>query len=203
ALPLTPNGKTDRRALPAPDDTLIEPAENYVAPRSETEEIIASIWAEVLRLKRPGIHDHFFELGGQSLLASQVIARIRNVFRIEIPLRAVFEAPTIAGLAARVEQDLTTESSLQALPLLQSEKPGRIPLSFAQQRLWFLDQMEPGATTYSLRMIVRLKGRLDVTALKSALQTIVDRHAALRTTFVSVDGQPSQVVTPSLGLELP
>ncbi|MFN7949388.1 MAG: amino acid adenylation domain-containing protein [Blastocatellia bacterium] len=203
ALPLTPNGKIDRRALPEPDEPADERSQPYVAPRIETERVIAEIWAEVLGVRQPGIHDHFLELGGHSLLAGQVINRLRAVFQTEIPLRALFESPTIAGLAGRVEEALQSGTSTTMTPLVRAEERSAWPLSFAQRRLWFLDQLEPGTATYNLRRIVRIDGPLNVAALRRAWQTIIDRHDILRTTFTASDGQPSQIIAPALTIELP
>ena len=143
ALPLTPNGKLDRKALPVPDHNRPELEATYVAPRTPTEETLAAIWADVLKLDRVGIHDAFFDLGGHSLLAMQVISRVRNAFQTELPLRALFEAPTIEGLSSEIAKKLDgiVERAQTAIPHRTSGGPA--PLSFAQQRLWFLDQLEP------------------------------------------------------------
>ncbi len=199
ALPRTPNGKLDRRALPAPNETRDD--ENYVAPRSSTEERIANIWGEVLGVHRVGIHDDFFALGGHSLLASQVIARVRAAFATELPLRAIFAAPTVAGLAEKTEQQLQRASV--AAPLARAVRTAPLPLSFSQRRLWFLEQLEPGTATYNLNKIVRLKGKLNVAALQAALQAVVDRHDSLRTSFVSADGKASQIIAAHVRIELP
>ena len=203
ALPLTPNGKIDRRALPEPDEPADERSQPYVAPRTETERVTAEIWAEVLGVRQPGIHDHFLELGGHSLLAGQVINRLRAVFQTELPLRALFESPTIAGLAVRVEEALQSAAVTTMTPLVRGQERSAWPLSFAQRRLWFLDQLEPGTATYNLRRIVRIDGPLNVAALRRAWQTIIDRHDILRTIFTASDGQPSQIIQPALTIELP
>ncbi len=203
SLPLTPNGKTDRKALPAPDADAFQMQVNYVAPKTPTEAIIAAIWAEVLGCERVGRQEHFFSLGGHSLLASQVMARLRNAFTIELPLRAIFNAPTVAGLAEAVTQFQNNQSSIIVPALSRMNKQVGIPLSFSQQRLWFLDQLEPGTATYNLSKIVRLKGNLEVEKLRSALQSIVDRHEILRTSFVSENGQASQIIAPIFKIELP
>src|SRR6185295_10623740 len=155
ALPLTPNGKLDRRALPAPEYAAAE--ERYVAPRTPVEEVLAGIWAEVLRLERVGANDHFFELGGHSLLATRVVSRIREVFGVEVPLRALFEGPTVAELAGRVEE--MRQAELPVLPpVVPVERTGALPLSFAQERLWFLHQMEPEGAGYNMSWPSRLRG---------------------------------------------
>ncbi|HEX8694997.1 MAG TPA: amino acid adenylation domain-containing protein, partial [Longimicrobium sp.] len=200
ALPLTPNGKLDRKALPAPE--LAPAEETYVAPRTPAEEVLAGIWAEVLRLERVGVRDNFFELGGHSLLATRVVSRIRAVFAVELPLRALFEGPTIAEMAGRVEEMRRAE--LPALPaVVPVERTGALPLSFAQERLWFLDRLEPGSSTYNIPVAWRLGGALDEAALERALGEIVRRHEALRTVFTEVDGSPVQVVAPFGGFALP
>ncbi|HEU4559040.1 MAG TPA: amino acid adenylation domain-containing protein, partial [Longimicrobium sp.] len=199
-LPLTPNGKLDRKALPAPD--LASAEETYVAPRTPMEEVLAGIWAEVLRLERVGARDNFFELGGHSLLATRVVSRIRAVFGVEMPLRAVFEGPTVAGLAVRVEE--MRRAGLPVLPpVVPAERTGALPLSFAQERLWFLDRLEPGSTAYNIPVAWRLGGALDEAALERALGEIVRRHESLRTTFAEVDGSPVQAVAPFGAFALP
>jgi amino acid adenylation domain-containing protein len=204
SLPLTPTGKVDRRALPASDHGRPDLKETFVAPSTHVEELLAGIWTEVLKLEKVGIYDNFFELGGHSLLATRVISRTRSTFQVELPLQDVFEAPTVAGLAERVEAALRVEQDLQAVPPLLPVSRGRdLPLSFAQQRLWFLDQWEPGNSAYNMPAAFRLTGPLDVKALECSLNEIVRRHESLRTSFSVVDGQPIQVMAPSLTLTLP
>jgi amino acid adenylation domain-containing protein len=199
-LPLTPNGKLDRKALPAPE---LAPAEDrYVAPRTPTEEVLAGIWAEVLRLERVGANDNFFELGGHSLLATRVVSRVRQVFGMEMPLRALFEGPTVAEVAGHVEE--MRRAGLPVLPpVVPAGRTGALPLSFAQERLWFLDRLEPGRATYNISAALRLAGVLDERALERSLGEIVRRHEALRTVFTEVDGSPVQVVAPFGGFPLP
>jgi amino acid adenylation domain-containing protein len=200
ALPLTANGKLDRRALPAPE--LASAEETYVAPRTPVEEVLAGIWAEVLRLERVGVEDSFFELGGHSLLATQMVSRIREVFRVELPLRALFEGPTVAQLAGRVEE--MRRAGLPVLPpVVPTERTGALPLSFAQERLWFIDRMEPESAAYNIPAALRMTGVLDERALERALGEIVRRHEALRTVFAEADGSPVQVVSPFGGFALP
>ena len=148
-LPLTPNGKVDRKNLPVPEYERPELASGYQHPRTPTEEVIAGIWVEVLKLERVGVHDQFFELGGHSLLATQVVSRIRQAFAVELPLRALFEAPTVAALARAVEQRQRTQRGLVASPIERVPRDQRLPLSFAQQRLWVLDQIEPNNRLYN------------------------------------------------------
>ncbi|HYG65434.1 MAG TPA: amino acid adenylation domain-containing protein, partial [Thermoanaerobaculia bacterium] len=201
ALPLTPNGKVDRKALPAPDRQRAEEA--YVPPRTPIEEIVAGIWAEVLGLERVRAADHFFELGGHSLLATRVVSRLREAFGVELPLRDVFELPNLQDLAGRVE---TVRGGGRAAPLpalVPVPREGDPPLSFAQERLWFLDQLEPGSPAYDIPGAVELTGRLDLAALSAALDCLVARHEILRTVFRVIDGQPRQHVLPSLEIGLP
>src|SRR5581483_4568964 len=197
AFPLSSNGKVNRRALPAPASG--RPEQVYVAPSNETEERIASIWAEVLHVPQVGIHDDFFLLGGHSLRATQVISRLRQAFAMEVPLRAMFETPTVAGLAKRI-QTIRDQSDSAPIPRARRDQP--LPLSFAQQRLWFLDQLEPNNPLYNIPWALRIRGKLDTNALDRSLNAIVERHESLRTTFHSVEDQPVQVVAPSFQLPL-
>ena len=203
ALPLMPNGKVDRRALPIPDRTRPELEKELIAPRTSEEEIVAEIWTKVLDIERVGIYDNFFELGGHSLLATQVVSRMREAFGVEIPLRRLFEVPTVAGLAQSVEVARRSRQNLQAPAILPVPRDGDLPLSFAQQRLWFIDQLEPGNSAYNFPAAVRLKGPLNVTALEQSVNEIVKRHEALRTTFATVDGRPVQVIAPTLTVRPP
>ncbi len=199
-LPLTPNGKLDRRALPAPGYASAGAA--YVAPRTPTEEVLAGIWAEVLRAERVGVEESFFALGGHSLLAMRVVSRIRDVFGVELPLRALFEGPTVTEMALRVES-LRRAAASQLPPVVPVERDGPLPLSFAQERLWFLDRMQPGTATYNMPAALRLAGTLDAPALERALGEVVRRHEALRTVFADGDGGPVQTIAPFGGFTLP
>ncbi len=201
-LPRTPNGKIDRRALPAPDASGLA-GHRYVGPRTATEDIITGIWAEVLGLERIGVHDHFFDLGGHSLLATQVVSRLRGAFQVDMPLRTLFDAPTIADLAAAVETARMTVAEPDAVPLAPANQEGAPPLSFAQQRLWFLSQLEPGAASYNVPAAVRLIGPLDRQVLEQSFMSVVSRHAVLRTTFVAIDGQPVQHIASDIELQMP
>jgi amino acid adenylation domain-containing protein/FkbM family methyltransferase len=191
-LPLSPNGKIDRHALPAPE-ALTQDAET-VAPRNQTEEIIAGIWASVLGLEQVGIHNNFFHLGGHSLLATQVIARINEAFQVDLPLSYLFESPTVAVLAERVIAASRESGLHDAQPIVRVERDAPLPLSFAQQRLWFLDQLEPGKAAYHVPILIRLTGSLNVSALEKSIREIVNRHESLRTTFKNVDERPVQVI---------
>jgi amino acid adenylation domain-containing protein len=179
ALPLTPNGKVDRRALPAPR----RQAAGLAAPRGPVEERLAGVWADLLRLDRVGAHDNFFELGGHSLLATQLVSRVRGAFAVELPLRVIFEAPTVAGLAAWIERALRTSGGPAAAAIIRAPRDRPLPLSFAQERLWFLQLLEPASPAYNMMGAVRLAGRLDAGTLAAALSEILRRHEALRTTF--------------------
>ncbi len=203
ALPRTPSGKIDRRALPNPDDVLHAPT-RYVAPRTPTEELIAGVWATVLGVARVGVHDNFFTLGGHSLLATQVVTRLRHLLAADVPLRLLFDAPTIAALAAQ----LAAPAPDAALPLRPAPRDGApLPLSFAQQRLWFLDQLQPGSAAYAFPFVVRLRGPLQGAALQQSLQALVARHEVLRTTFAfdpAVDPpMPVQRIAPPAPVPLP
>jgi NRPS condensation-like uncharacterized protein len=203
ALPLLPNGKVDRRALPMPDTSEVERNEEMMTPHTPIEEVVAGVWGEVLGRKQMGIHENFFAVGGHSLLATQVIARVRSVLQVELPLRSLFEAATIAELATRVEQALRSEQGVTVPPLVPGSREQELPLSFAQQRLWFLDQLEPQNVAYTMPLAVKLEGRLDVSALRRSVQEMVERHESLRTTFVAQAGSPVQVISATLMMELP
>ncbi|HEX2079711.1 MAG TPA: condensation domain-containing protein, partial [Longimicrobium sp.] len=194
------SGKLDRKALPEPEFASAEG--RYVSPRTPTEEVLAEIWAEVLRLERAGVTESFFELGGHSLLATRVISRVRQVFGVELPLRALFEGPTVAELAGRVEE--IRRAGAPALPpVVPTERTGPLPLSFAQERLWFLHQMEPEGAGYNMPWPGRLRGCLDARALERALGELVRRHEALRTTFRPVEQGAVQIVHPPAPAPLP
>jgi len=201
AFPLNPNGKVDRKALPAPGHEHFE-NEQYVAPRSPVEEAVASIWSDLLRVPQLGAHANFFESGGHSLLATQVISRLRTAFGVDMPVRTIFEAPTIAALAARVESGLTRNQERTLPPLIRMSRQSQLPLSFAQQRLWFLDQLEPGNPFYNVPQCLRITGPLDVSALSRAINEIVRRHEVLRTRYSLSGGQPVQSVVAELTIPL-
>jgi amino acid adenylation domain-containing protein len=203
-LPLTVNGKIDRQALPALGETRPELEQCYLAPRTPVEEGLAEIWADVLRLEKVGIADDFFELGGHSLLAVQVISRIAVTFLVEIPLRRLFESPTVSGLAQSIEEALKQGQGLPARPpLKRRERTGKLPLSFAQQRLWFLEQLEPGGSAYNLPSAVLLSGELKVEALEQTLSELVRRHEALRTSFPVLNGEAVQSIAEPQPVTLP
>ncbi|MET9567516.1 condensation domain-containing protein, partial [Streptomyces tauricus] len=198
-LPLTPNGKINRFALPEPEGP--RPESRYVAPVTTTEELLAGIWAQVLGADRVGVTDGFFDLGGHSLLAAQVISRIREAFRVEIPLATLFDAPTVRELAAAVD-GAGRDDVLP--PIVNADRTQALPLSFAQQRLWFLDQLEPGSVEYNLPTPMRWRHDVDVDALAAALSAVVARHEVLRTRLTAgADGAAYQVIDPPSEFALP
>jgi amino acid adenylation domain-containing protein len=187
-LPRLANGKLDRLSLPSPDPWALLVGE-YVPPRTATEQVLATLFAEVLGLQRVGIENNFFELGGHSLLATRLISRIRSVLEVELPLRALFENPTVAGLAAG-----WANNGVVARPKLRSQvRPDRIPLSYAQQRLWFLDRLSGPSPVYNVSTAYRLEGVVAET-LYLALMDVVGRHESLRTVFPDSDGTPRQEI---------
>jgi len=205
ALPVTANGKLDRQALPAPE---WGGAGELAAAQTPAEEALAAIWSQVLGVARVGREDSFFALGGHSLLATQMVSRVRVAFGVEMPLRTLFERPRLADLAAAVEELRAAGGAAFSSASSASSGVGTdlaaFPLSFAQERLWFLDQLEPGGSSYNIPQAVRLTGRLDVAALGGSLSEIVRRHESLRTTFErTAAGSPAQVIRPAAGLALP
>ncbi|HYH80302.1 MAG TPA: amino acid adenylation domain-containing protein [Longimicrobium sp.] len=221
-LPVTPSGKVDRAALPEPSGADRETA--FEPPEGQAEEALADIWAQVLKVERVGAHDSFFHLGGHSLLAMQVASRVRAAFAVDLPLRVLFDHPTLRGMAAQIESlllaeiEAADEPSAPASPSTEADAPaadapagagiaavrraGDLPASLAQERLWFIDRMEPGNAGYTIPTALRMKGALDVDALRRALGEIVRRHEALRTVFAEVDGRPVQRIEPFDGFPL-
>ncbi|HEX6471811.1 MAG TPA: amino acid adenylation domain-containing protein [Streptosporangiaceae bacterium] len=202
-LPLSPNGKLDRRALPAPglatEATVAAPAgggAGYVAPRTPTEQVLAEIWAEVLGLDRVGVEDDFFALGGDSIQGVRALSRMRAALGVELSARAVFDAPTVARLAGTVRDAARAGRDAPIPPIPPAARDGALPLSAAQRRLWFLDDLTSGGTEYNTGVALRLTGPLDSAALRAALAALVARHASLRTTFDTVDGRGVQIVAP-------
>ncbi|WP_234787962.1 condensation domain-containing protein, partial [Mycolicibacterium setense] len=189
ALPLTVNGKLDKRALPAPDYVN---GQEYRAPATPVEEVLAGIYAQVLGLERVGVDDSFFDLGGDSLSAMRLINSVNAALDTDLAVRAVFEAPTVAQLSTRAG-----EGSGRREPLVAQQRPPALPLSYAQQRLWFLDQLEGPSPIYNMPTVYRITGGLDIDALGVALADVVERHESLRTVFPAVDGVPAQVVLPA------
>ncbi|HEX7243483.1 MAG TPA: amino acid adenylation domain-containing protein, partial [Longimicrobiaceae bacterium] len=200
-LPRSASGKLDRRALPAPGSDWRDAAER-AAPRTPVEEVLCGIFAEVLGHEGVGIHDGFFELGGHSLLATRVASRLREVLGVEVPMRALFEAPTVAALAEHVDAALAAgRSAAGAIPRRAGKGPS--PLSFAQQRLWFIHQLDPASSAYNVPFALRLRGSLDTAALRFALTEVVRRHEAVRTVLVEQGGEPMQVVLPGASVPVP
>jgi amino acid adenylation domain-containing protein/non-ribosomal peptide synthase protein (TIGR01720 family) len=198
----------DAQSEDAPSETVLSQHERpnlpneYIAPRTPLEGSLTAIWSHLLGIDPIGVHDNFFAMGGHSLIATQIVTAIRDRFHVELPLRALFEAPTVAELAALVEQSRQETAPEQALPLVPVARDAALPLSFAQERLWFLDRLVPNNPAYHIPAAVRLDGALDVAALEATLNQIIRRHEALRTTFTVVDQQPAQVIAPSLSIRL-
>lgn len=202
ALPLTPSGKVDRQALPAPDSSHRNREQNYIAPRTPVEEVIAGVWTQVLKSDRISIDDNFFEQGGHSLLATQLISRLRNIFQIELPLRYVFEFPTVEKLAQAVEMK-RKQQGLQIPPIVPVPRNSNLPLSFAQEGLWFIHQLNPDQPIYNSPAAVRLTGSLNIPAFQQSLNEILQRHEALRTRFILAAGKPVQAIASNLTLQIP
>ncbi|MBE7122190.1 non-ribosomal peptide synthetase [Bacillus cereus] len=202
AIPLTKNGKIDRCSLP-PLNYTCSNEDDYIAPRNMLEELLVSIWTSILRMGKIGVYDNFFELGGHSLLATKVISRINKDLKIQLPLRTLFDYPTVDGIAEEVKQVLKENKSGIISPIKLAPRDKKdLPLSFSQQRLWFLDQYELDSTNYNVPFAIRINGSLNVEALEKSINTIVKRHEILRTIFKELDGQPVQVVMPYNEVEI-
>jgi amino acid adenylation domain-containing protein len=201
-LPLSPNGKVDRRALPVPEYGRRDLAEGELEARTPVEEVIAQIWAEVLKLEKVGPEENFFELGGHSLLATQVMSRIRQSLKVDLPLRNIFEAPTVSELARQVDNAQRRREGIAEPPLLPADRGRDVPLSFAQQRLWFLDKLDPQNPAYNISWTMRISGPLNVRALECSLQRIVERHEVLRSRFATSREQPVQIADVAANIEL-
>ena len=203
SFPLSPNGKIDRKALPPPGSYRSETERVHLAPNTPTQELVAGIWMQILGLRQVGIDENFFELGGHSLLATQVTSRVREAFEVELPLRILFEGPTVTSLADKIDEAIRVGKGLQSTPIEQVSRDQLLPLSFAQQRLWFIDQLAPGNSVYNFSSAMRLKGNLDVTALERSINEIVRRHEVLRTSFALIDGRAVQMIEPELKVGFP
>ncbi|HEX7774110.1 MAG TPA: condensation domain-containing protein, partial [Pyrinomonadaceae bacterium] len=200
-FPLTPSGKIDRRSLRMLAQRSVA-EEVQTEALSPTAELLAGVWSEVLGAERVNAHDNFFDLGGHSLLATRVISRIREAFNLEIPLRRLFEYPTVFELAAHIDEQLRV-SHAAALPPIKRQSQGHTrPLSFAQQRIWYWEQLQPGTPTYNLSSAFRLEGDLDLAVFERSFNEIVRRHETLRTSFTAMDGAPVQVVAPKKAFRL-
>ncbi|NEU79910.1 non-ribosomal peptide synthetase [Nostoc sp. UIC 10630] len=202
SLPLTPNGKVDRQNLPACDRSRPDLEETFIAPRNSTEAILASIWAELLGLEQIGIDDNFFNLGGHSLIAAQMLSRIREGFQVELFFHHIFANPTIAGLAGLIEQHSHLKDQLQRPAMQPISRTGYLPASFAQERVYFIQEVAPESAAYQAQVTLRFTGKLDVAALEQCLSEIVRRHEIFRTTFPAIDGRLFQVIHPASPLKL-
>jgi amino acid adenylation domain-containing protein len=204
-LPLTLNGKVNHAALPTLEAIKGQSRDEYVAPQTEVEEIVAGIWATLLGVPQVGRYDNFFQLGGHSLLATQLVSRVRKALQVELTVRSLFEHPTVNQLSTHI-QTLSRNGLGKHLPPMSRanrEAGWAAPLSFAQQRLWFIDQLVPGSTFYNVSSAVRLEGKLDISALERTISEVARRHEVLRTTFRMVDGEPAQVIAPVQPIALP
>ncbi|WP_145052127.1 non-ribosomal peptide synthetase [Paenibacillus xylanexedens] len=201
-FPVTPNGKVDRKALPEPTPSELYGAQDYVAPRHPVEEMLAGIWSDVLGLQRIGAHDHFFELGGHSLLATQIVSRVKKLFGIEYPLAQVFQRPVLSQMAKRIQELRSTEGGQDVAAtssMVDVTREQNVPLSFAQQRMWFFEQMYPGNRNYHIPSLWRLNGSVQREVLERSIHDLIQRHESLRTYFLSGEGnEPLQVVLPEI-----
>jgi len=202
-LPLTVSGKVNRRALLPPRPEQLEKQENFIGPRTPTEEIVAGIWADVLKIGNPDVNDDFFALGGHSLLLARLAARIREAFQIDLTLRDFFEAQTVAGISERIEAMRRAADGFEEAPPIPIPRTGALPLSFAQERFWFFDQLEPNSGAYNISRVLRLAGTLNRHALQRSLDMIVARHEVLRTSFLVDEGRPVLSIAPRATLEIP
>src|SRR5262249_51998732 len=200
-LPLTSNGKLDRKALPSPQAAATK--EESERLRSPIEEILAGIWCEVLRLKRVGRNENFFDLGGHSLLATRVISRIRNLLNIDMPLKTLFENPTVTELARVVEREQRAGRRMESAPLHRVSRNQALPLSSAQQRLWFIDRLQPDSSAYNIPLQVRIEGGLAISVLQQAIDHLVQRHEMLRTRIESRGGEPMQLIDEPSAIVMP
>ena len=202
-LPLMPNGKVDRRSLPPLDAASMTAVEKFVAPRNAVEELLAGMWAEILNVRKVGIHDNFFDLGGHSLVAVRLNSRLRSTFRVEVPLNLLFEKPTVAELGETIGRLVRAGDAAEEPPIVPVPRDGTLLLSFAQQRLWFFHQLEPDNPVYNIPIAVLLSGALDAVSLERALDEIVRRHEVLRTTYTTAGGELVQSIHTQARLELP
>ena len=201
SFPLTPNGKIDRKALPKPN-AVDNDAREYVAPGNEIEQKIQEIWQDLLNVSPIGIHNDFFRLGGHSILATRLVTRFRQNFKVELPLSAVFEARTIARQALLVEMEQARGNRPQLPELTIISRDGDLPVSLPQQRLWFIDQFNPGTTAYNISLSLLIKGKPDIALLEKSIQMVIDRHEILRTVFVNKNGMPFQKIEPTFEFKL-
>jgi amino acid adenylation domain-containing protein len=202
-LPRTLNGKVDRKALPALESVSAEKEAGEFTPRNPVEEIVAGIWREVLRLPTVGLRSNFFNLGGHSLLVTQVLARVRECLEVELPVRSLFEAPTVEQFSDLIQAQLSAERKSSLPTITPVLREGNLPLSFAQQRMWLFEQLSSGTAAFNISMGVRLKGVLNVAALEQTFGEIIRRHESLRTVFTSANDRPVQVIHPPHVFSLP
>ena len=202
-LPLTPNGKVDRLMLPPPNAQALRSIQEFAAPRTEIEELIAQIWRDVLGIERVGVFDNFFDLGGHSLLAARIAARLRAKLQVDLALRKLFELPTVAGLARHVEDLRRERSGVSMVPIVAAPDRRWAPLSFAQRRLWFLHKLDGNLSAYNMPSAYRIKGPLKILILEKALSGIIERHAALRSAIVESGGEPAQEIRSAARLAVP
>ena len=206
-LPLTRNGKIDRAALPAAENFIGATEQDYVGPRTALEEILCGIWVELLSVARVGVHDNFFQLGGHSLLATRVLARVRDAFEVELPLRSLFESPTIAGMAQQIELAITTNRGLLKPPIVRIPRDGPLPLSYIVERrlrrdLWAKENSVP-VRAQNIHVAIHWSGPLNYTVFEQSVNEIVRRHEILRTNFDIVDGEPVQFISEQRMLTVP
>lgn len=201
ALAYLPSGKVNLRALPAIDMAHAVSGAEFVSPRTPTEEVLAGIWAQVLGIERVGAYDNFFELGGHSLMAGEVMFRVRQVYDLAVPLRRLFQSPTLAALAQAIDAETLSRGGNDLPRLRPRPSDASVPLSYAQEGAWFIDQLQRGVP-FNIPIAIRMQGALDIGAFQSALNAVVSRHEVLRTTFAEVDGQPVQIVAPPRPLSI-
>ena len=202
-LPRTLNGKIDRKALHALERLQAEKELREDGPQGPVEEIVAGIWCEVLRLPAVGRHGNFFNLGGHSLLVTQVLSRVREFLKVELPVRSLFETPTIEGFAQLIQEQISAGKQVELTPIARFSRQGELPLSFSQQRMWFFEQLASGSAAFHIALGLRLKGRLNVTALEQTFGEIMRRHEGLRTVFPAINDQPGQIIHPPTVFRLP
>lgn len=202
-LPLNPNGKVDRKALPQPPITAWQELENeFVAPETTMEQVVANSWAQILKVERVGALDNFFELGGHSLMGTQVVTRLRQMLDVDLTLRGLFAAPTVRGFSAVIESALAASSGYAIPPIERIARDVPLPLSYGQQRLWFLDRLQPGSPVYHIPIVVWIEGDLAHQSLAASLTALILRHESLRTRFSNDQGTPCQVIEPECNCQL-
>jgi amino acid adenylation domain-containing protein len=201
-LPLTPNAKIDRKALPSPERRHLQVSTVFIAPQTPVEIIIADIWSSVLGTSEIGIYDNFFELGGHSLLATKVLARARRAFDLDIPLRSLFDSPTVAKFAERIENIRRAEIGLSVTKIKPVPRDEDLLLSFGQQRLWFIDQLDPDSPVYNIPEAIKINGDLDIKILEDSINEIIRRHEVMRSSYPTVEGKPIVVIEPEIKISL-